>query len=115
MASDDEHLRACVRTAAEVIRNRQLRGEQVPEWLRRHQSRCESMLAVSRTRQELASDGGQLEPENLIGTREAAAMLECSTRKAQRLKNDLGARRVASRLLFDRRAVAEYVEARASA
>jgi hypothetical protein len=112
MASDDEHLRACVRTAAEVIWNRQLRNEPVPDWQRRHLRRCESMLAVSRSRQESASKGGQFDLSELIDAREVGSMLECSTRNAQRLKYDLGGRLIGGRLLFDRRAVAEYAEAR---
>jgi hypothetical protein len=116
MASDDEHLRACVRTAAEVIRNRRLRGEPVPEWMRRHQSRCESLLAMSRSRHQFDCGAGQLKESDLIDAKEVASMAHCSIRQAQRLAermpNDLGVMRIGGRLLFRRDAVAEYVEGR---
>jgi hypothetical protein len=49
----------------------------------------------------------QLE-ENLIGTEEAARLLNWSTRKVQRHKHDLGVRLIGDRLIFERSAVLEH-------
>lgn len=110
MSRDERELRAAYYCAAALIRDRQLRGEPVPTWLRQHHEWCESALAVSQTGHELGQDASQLEQDDLIDAKEAAVMLGRSKRQAVRLANDLDGRIVSGRWIFSRHAVADYVE-----
>jgi hypothetical protein len=117
MASDDErHWRAAVYCASGLIRDRQLRGEPVPSWLRQHHAQCESALAaLSRSGHQIDRAPAQLKQE-MITAQEAADMLGCSKRQAQRLASDLDGQLVGGHVwVFSRAAVVEYAEGKRNA
>ena len=109
-------LRAACYCAAEVIRSRQLHGQPVPGWLRKHLGRCEAALgAMARSRHTLPGLGSQSKETELIDAREAAMLLGCSKRTIHRLAADLDGEIVFGRWLFSRDAVTEYAERRRGA
>jgi hypothetical protein len=108
----DEHSHAAAYCAAELIRDRQRRGQPVPEWLRRHLARCEAAVAVSRSGHEINGDTSQLDRDDLIDAQEAARMIGISKRQAQRLAHDICGLLIGGRWVFNKATVAEYAEAR---
>jgi hypothetical protein len=107
-----EDSRAAVYCASAIVRDRQLRGQPVPDWLRRHLARCEAALVKSRSRHEFDRASSQLDPDDLIDAREAALMLGIGKRQAQRLGHDLDGLIVGGRWVFRKSTVAEYAEAK---
>jgi hypothetical protein len=94
------------RCAAEVYRSRQLSGQPIPEWLKRHYARLHAEI-LSSTRRETDCDtdeDGQSVHEWLI-SREVATMLQISPRQVQRLAGELGGRLIGGRWVFNRSAV----------
>jgi Helix-turn-helix domain len=112
-AQPPEHFRAAVYCASAVIRDRQLRGQPVHDWLRRHLARCEAAVAMSRSGQEFEGAPSQLDDlEDLIDVRKVASMLGISKRQAQRLGRDLDGVRIGGRWVFRKATVREYMEAK---
>jgi hypothetical protein len=112
MIDNPEHSRAAAYCAAALIRDRQMRGQPVPDWLRRHLARCEAALAMSRSGHEFDGVSSQFDPDDLIDAREAARMLGISKRQAQRLGHDLDGLIVGGRWVFKKATVVEYAEAK---
>jgi hypothetical protein len=112
MNDDPEHSHAAAYCAAELIRDRQRRGQPVPNWLRQHLARCEAAVAVSRSGHEFDGVPSQLDPDNLIDAREVARMLGISKRQAQRLAHDIDGLIISGRWVFRKATVMEYAEAR---
>ncbi|WP_280471669.1 helix-turn-helix domain-containing protein [Nocardia cyriacigeorgica] len=105
----DDEIRAALYCASEVIRTRQQHAQPVPDWLRRHRAALTAAVEQSVTGQEASGAGSHSETaENLIGTREAAAILGCSKRQAQRLAADLDGWLVGGRWVFRRTDVDRY-------
>jgi hypothetical protein len=65
---------------------------------------------VSRSRNEAAEIRGSLAKLDLIGSAEAAEILECTQRRAQQLADDIGGLRIGNRYVFPRAAVIAYAE-----
>lgn len=91
------------------IRDRDRSGRGVPPETR---AGLQWLLTMSSARHEDDCDETQLDDDDLIGTAEAAALLGLSQRQVQRLQNDLGGVRPSGRLVFVRRQVVEYADAR---
>jgi hypothetical protein len=101
------------RCAAEVYRNRQLSGQPIPGWLKRHYTRLHAEI-LSRTRRETDCDtdeDGQLAHE-WLGSREVATMLLLSPRQVQRHAGELGGRLIGGRWMFNRSATEAHAERR---
>jgi helix-turn-helix protein len=99
--------------AAEVVRNRQLSGQPVPNWLKQHHSRLHAEV-LSCTRREIdceADEVGQSAHE-WFDSREVATMLLISPRQVQRLAGELGGRLVGGRWVFNRSAIEAFSERR---
>ena len=105
-------LHAALYVAAEVIRSRQRTGQPVPTWLRRHFNRLDTEIRVLQSGHESDGDTGQSDQEQLITAREAAAILGCSKRQAQRLAADLDGQIVGGRWLFKLNTVTKYAQGR---
>jgi hypothetical protein len=112
MTESSEHSRAAAYCAAALIRDRQLRGQPVPDWLRRHLARCEAAIAMPRSGHEFDCASSQLNPDDLIDAREAARMLGISKRQAQRLGHDLNGLIIGGRWVYRKATVLEYAEAK---
>lgn len=72
------------------------------------------MSATSDTGSESDSDTADLDPDDLIATREAAQLLRCTPRWVTQIKADLGGIRPAGgrQIYFPRRQVVQYAKAR---
>jgi len=109
--SDFDELRAAYYCAAEVLRTRNLSGQPIPLWLRRHYAKLDTGIrSMSESGHESDCDSTQLETDGLITAREAAVMLGRSKRQVQRIAADLGGQNIAGRWLFNPAAVREYAE-----
>jgi Helix-turn-helix domain len=110
-----DELRAAYYCVAEVVRRRQLSGQPIPHWLRRHFDRLDAEVRLSRSGQDSDSTVGQLVPSgptspSLISAYEAAQILGISKRQVQRLAADLDGEIVAGRWLFKRETVQTYAK-----
>jgi hypothetical protein len=107
-----DELRAAYACAAEAVRGRVNRRAPVPQWLQKHFQRLDLEVRVSRTRPESSRAGEEFDDQDprWIGTPEAAAILDWSTRKVQRLAADLDGQRVAGRWMFRESAVRDYAK-----
>jgi len=106
-----EDLRVSYYCAAEVLRRRQRTGEPIPQWLRRHYDRLDTAYRLSDSGHESGCDMGELEADKLITCAEAALIIGCSKRSAQRLAaTDLGGQIIGGRWLVKLSAVMEYTE-----
>lgn len=111
--TEEDHLRAAIHCCKEVIKSRQMNGQPIPEWMRRHHANLNfraSQLGHENSRRE-----GQLKQDRLITAKEAADMLGCSKRQVQRIASDLDGSIVGGRWLFSYAAVNDYVEGKRSA
>jgi len=109
LAGDDLH--AAYYCAAEVTRSRRRTGQPIPAWLRRHYDSLDAEIRVSDLGRESDGDTGQLDQDTLITAREAALIIGCSKRQAQRLAAaDLGGQIIGGRWLVKLSAVMEYME-----
>ena len=104
--------RAAVYVASDVIRQRQLSGAPIPDWLRRHQFRCEQRLLMSRARQQFGGVVRKSEQDELIGVPEAGTILGWKPRRVQRNAADLGGQLVGSALVFRRSVVEDFANER---
>jgi hypothetical protein len=113
---DDELLRASYYCASEIIRGRRRTGQPIPEWLRRHYNQLDTQIKGMSPRGPSVAENAFGAPQSahgdVIGTREAAAMLSIAPRQARRRADQLGGALVAGRWLFLRDSVAEYAEGR---
>ncbi|CAM4228709.1 hypothetical protein MB901379_03586 [Mycobacterium basiliense] len=109
--SEDEAEQALY-CANELIDRRRGAGVPVPAWMIRLARRLDLTSAVSPRGHEIDSGSAALEPEHLIGSKEAAAILGLSTRQTRRLRSDLDGEMISDRLYFNRDTVVEYAEER---
>jgi hypothetical protein len=112
LTGDD--LRAAYYVASEVIRTRRRTGQPIPDWLRKHYTLLDAAMRVSPTRQPVVENGApdQHSRDDIIGSREVAAMLNLTERQVQRRAAQLGGTRVCGRLLFLRADIADHAEGR---
>jgi hypothetical protein len=103
-------LEAAYHCAAEVIRRRCRTGEPIPERLRRHYNQLDLEMRLSVSGHGSSWDTRQLEHDTSITARQAADILGCSKRQAQRLAPDLDGQIVDGRWLFKLKNVMEYAK-----
>jgi excisionase family DNA binding protein len=114
LSSDD--LRAAYYCVAEVLRRRQLVGQPIPEWMRRHFDRLDAAVrGLSRSGHQAAGAVEQLPhsgptSRSLISAHEAAQILGISKRQVQQLAADLDGQIIGGRWLFERETVETYAE-----
>jgi hypothetical protein len=107
-----DEARAAYYCAAALIRHRQRSGEPIPDWLRRHFNRLDTQIRASQSGQESDCGAEEFSQDKLITAREAAQVLGCSKRQAQRLHADLDAVLVGGRWLFRLDTVTQYAQDR---
>jgi hypothetical protein len=110
--NSNEGLRASLYCAAEVIRCRQLAGQPVPEWLRRHHARLKGEH-LSGSGHEIACGDHQLRQlsrDEWMGTADVSRDLGLSPRQVRRLGIDrkLDAQRISGGWIFSRASVIAY-------
>lgn len=110
MTLTPDDLRACRYVAAEVIRNRRHFQQPIPAWLRGLDRRLDAELRAS-SAHGTETEAGQQNLE-MVGTAEAARILECSTRWVRRIAADLDGQRTGRDWIFRRATVTEYATAR---
>jgi hypothetical protein len=101
----DDHLRACLYCAAEVVRGRRRSGQPIPEWLRTHLERLDAEVRVS-ARGHQNSCG--TEESATLSPMQVAEMLRRPERWVRRHRELLGAHKDGDRWRYPRAAVAEY-------
>jgi hypothetical protein len=99
-------LEAALYAVRDLISRRVLGGQPVREEIK---NLYEQLIAASAhgTRSETA-EGESIEEDDLIDTRQAAAIIGCSARWARRIHADLDGQKCGGRWVFRRQAVAEY-------
>jgi hypothetical protein len=102
--------------ASAAISSRREKHQPIPDELHRHMARLDlAIRCVSSPGHEIDGDASPLKPEeDWLTTREAAAVLNRSTRQTRRIKADLHGQIIRDRLLFPRHAVESYAEERIS-
>jgi hypothetical protein len=108
LVGDDLH--AAYYCAAEVTRSRWRTGQPIPAWLRNHYDNLDAQIRVSDLGQESGCDTGQFDQDRLITTAEAATMMLCSKRQAQRRAPELGGQIIGGRWLLSLNAVKQHIE-----
>jgi hypothetical protein len=106
-------VRACLYAVSQFRRAAVMGGRRVPPSVAALADRLdrELRLGMSPTRQENDSATRQLEPERpaeLIGTTQAAKLLDWIPRRVQRHQADFDGRKVGGRLVFNASVVREY-------
>ncbi|MFA7513846.1 MAG: hypothetical protein WCZ29_25530 [Mycolicibacterium vanbaalenii] len=92
------------------IRERDLAGRGVPAEVRAAHRWLTTMSAIGH---QTRCDAEESEQDDLIGTAQAAALLGCTERHVRRIQADLdGARPAGRNLVFSRRQVIQYAQAR---
>lgn len=114
MRLTDEDARAALYCCNELIDRRGRAGIPVPDWMRLLAGKLNlsAVLAMSVGGHELEDGGEELDPLELIGTGEAAGLLNLSSRQVRRLATDLDGEIVCGRHVFHRATVIEYARAR---
>jgi hypothetical protein len=103
-----DDLRVAHRCAAALIESRRQKRQPVPPDLLRFYNRVVSAIqCLSDTGQENKGPAAQLEKDELITPPQAAKIMNCSARQAQRLGPELG-QLVGKTWVFSRRAVEQY-------
>ncbi|RJO80232.1 hypothetical protein D5S18_00310 [Nocardia panacis] len=106
-----KELRDCRFAVAEQLHYRRRIGAPIPAWLRRLHDRLDAEL-----RARMSADGPEPEAaqqdSEMIGTPEAATILECTARHVRRLAADLDGQRIGREWIFHRGTVTEYARAR---
>lgn len=86
--------------AVEVLNNRRLRGQAIPDWLKRYHDRVDAAwLTASAHGPETGSTAWE---SPTIGVAEMAALLGVSPRHVRRIADTLGGRRVSGTWVFNR-------------
>ncbi|MCV7285353.1 helix-turn-helix domain-containing protein [Mycolicibacterium wolinskyi] len=110
MKLTDDEVQAALYCVVEVVDRRRRANIPVPPWMIQLARRLNLTSALSDRGHELDSGGEQSEPERLIGTREAAAILGFSPRHVRRIAGDLDGETISGRVLFSLSTVAEYAQ-----
>jgi hypothetical protein len=106
-----DELRACYYCAAEVLRRRQLSGQPIPEWMRRHFDQLDAEVRMSRSGHQFddaVRELGSGPTSPLISADEAAQILGLSKRQTLRLAVALQGELISGRWLFQRETVKTY-------
>jgi hypothetical protein len=96
----------------DLISRRMLGNNPIPPGVHRL---CHDLEAASLhgTRSQAAQE--EWDPEELIDTAEAAAILNCSTRWVRQIRNDLDGHNISGRWIFRRQTVVDYADMKGSA
>jgi len=93
----------------DLIARRTLGGQPIRQELADLQKK---LVAASGYGTHSAPPPGELTPEDLIGTTEAAAILRCSTRWVRRIHADLDGQTCGGQWVFRRNVVADYANSK---
>jgi hypothetical protein len=107
----DEFLHASYYCAAEIVHGRRRSGAPIPQWLREHHQRLDAAIrGMSPRGQHVAGNAssGTQSQDAVIGTRQAAQMLNMAPRQVRRHAQELGGMLIGDRWLFSRQNVADY-------
>jgi hypothetical protein len=105
MELTETDLSAAMRCASELLDRRRLQGVPIPAWLSEHRQRMRIMAAACGPQK----DGREPQLEEMIDTREVAAMLNRSTRHVRRIASNLGGVRRGRDWIFDRSTVEDHI------
>ena len=115
--SIDGRLQKSLYCAADLIRSRQVAGQPIPDWMRRHHAQLEREFQMSLLRRETGcaeAEDGQSSHEDWMGNADVARYLNLSTRQVQRLRKagELVGVQVSGGWIFSRSTVIEYARRR---
>lgn len=96
----------------DFIARRLLGGNPIPPGTRRL---CHDLEVASVHGTEPVAALEELEPEDLIDTNEAAAILNCSARWVRQIRNDLDGQNISGRWIFRRQTVVDYADQKGGA
>lgn len=106
MNLNPDQVQMAIYAVRDLITRRALAGQPIPNGF----PRFLNQLSTSAYGTESASAEPQLEPEQLIDTTEAAALLNCSTRWVRHIRTDLDGHNISGRWIFKRHTVTEYAD-----
>jgi len=105
MNLDDGEIKLALYAVRDLIARRILGNNPIPPGTHRL---CHNLEAASVRGSKDGAAQADWEPEELIDTAEAAAILNCSARWIRQIRNDLNGQSISGRWAFRRQTVVEY-------